>query len=157
MTTVAQPEPAAVYRLYGVDGTLIYIGSAYDPVGRFRQHEDAPWWTLVARFTEEWHPSRAAAYAAESEAIRAERPRYNIAGLRRREGPRRGGELARARGEVQRRAHREEWETCQRLIKTGVPTGEAMAAGREAFLRIHEESGMFKNYVAKLRREQARP
>lgn len=70
-------RPAAVYRLYDVAGTLLYIGSAYDPVKRSRAHRDKPWWPQVARREDEWHPTREAAYIAETEAIRQGPPPGN--------------------------------------------------------------------------------
>jgi DNA-directed RNA polymerase specialized sigma24 family protein len=68
---------AAVYRLYDAEGVLLYIGSAYDPKGRAKAHRAKPWWPLVARREDEWHPSREAAYVAETEAIRAVHPQGN--------------------------------------------------------------------------------
>jgi predicted GIY-YIG superfamily endonuclease len=72
-------EPAALYRLYGTDGALLYIGVTDDPDRRFKQHRDSkPWWPQVARKTIEWRPSRAIALAEEAAAIKAEAPVYNI-------------------------------------------------------------------------------
>lgn len=68
---------AAVYRLYDADGELLYIGSAYDPEGRAKKHRERPWWSQVARREDEWHPSREAAYIAETEAIEQARPPGN--------------------------------------------------------------------------------
>lgn len=75
MTTAskAPSRPAAVYRLYDSEGKLLYIGSAYDPAKRSRAHHSKPWWPQVVRREDEWHPSREAAYVAETEAI-AETP-----------------------------------------------------------------------------------
>jgi len=61
---------AAVYRLYDEEGTLLYIGSAYDPAQRSKKHREKPWWPQVARREDEWHPSREAAYVAETEALK---------------------------------------------------------------------------------------
>ena len=73
-------RPAAVYRLYAADGTLLYIGSSYNPDARCEVHRRRPWWREVARRTEEWHPFRGAAYWAETKAIRIESPKFNRAG-----------------------------------------------------------------------------
>lgn len=73
-------RPAAVYRLYDAAGTLLYIGSAYDPAKRSRAHRDKPWWPLVARREDEWHQTREAAYIAETEAIRQGPPPGNKIG-----------------------------------------------------------------------------
>lgn len=70
---------AAVYRLYAPDGTLLYIGSSYDPDKRCEVHRRAPWWREVGRRTEEWFPNRSQAYAAETKAIWREKPKHNIA------------------------------------------------------------------------------
>lgn len=69
---------AAVYRLYAADGTLLYVGSAYDPKARWRVHREKPWATLVARRTEVWYPDRLTAYVEERAAIKAELPKFNI-------------------------------------------------------------------------------
>lgn len=70
----------ALYRLRSTDGALLYIGVAGNPGRRFEQHAtDKPWWSEVATITLAHYPDRAAALAAERDAIHAERPRYNIA------------------------------------------------------------------------------
>lgn len=71
---------AAVYRLYDAAGALLYIGSSYNPERRYRDHYPKPWWSLVERRAEEWHPSKEAAYAAEMLAIAAEAPAHNEMG-----------------------------------------------------------------------------
>lgn len=72
-------KPAAVYRLYGADGTLLYIGAAKDPEKRWKIHaRERRWWDVVTHKTVEWHPSLDDAFAAESAAIAAENPLYNI-------------------------------------------------------------------------------
>ncbi|WP_393075190.1 sigma factor-like helix-turn-helix DNA-binding protein [Streptomyces sp. LN704] len=70
-------RPAAVYRLFAEDGTLLYIGSAYDPKVRAKKHREKPWWPQVVRQEHEWHPTREAAYVAETEAIEQARPPGN--------------------------------------------------------------------------------
>lgn len=73
---------AAVYRLYGSAGDLLYIGSTSDPSTRWSKHKfDKPWWPDVAAYTLAWQPGRADAYADEYKAIRAESPRYNVLGV----------------------------------------------------------------------------
>lgn len=76
----AGQRQAAVYRLYGADDTLLYIGSTFDPEKRFQAHRPKPWWPLVTRHTVEWHPSKDDAYAAEMAAIAAEGPAHNHMG-----------------------------------------------------------------------------
>lgn len=77
-----RPGPAAVYRLWDAQGNLLYIGSAYDPEQRCRGHRKKEWWSEVARRTDEWHPNRWTAYSAESDAVNAEKPKYNVMGSR---------------------------------------------------------------------------
>jgi len=72
-------EPAAVYRLYDAADVLLYVGAAKDPEKRWKIHaRERRWWPSVARKAVEWHPSMEDAYAAETAAIGAESPRYNI-------------------------------------------------------------------------------
>lgn len=71
---------AAVYRLYDADGTLLYVGSSYDPDRRCRNHYGKPWWAHVARRVDQWHPSKETALAEESAAIAAESPAHNEVG-----------------------------------------------------------------------------
>lgn len=53
---------------------------SYDPDHRLYVHSrERAWWGEVASATYEWHDSRACAGQAEKLAIRAERPRYNVA------------------------------------------------------------------------------
>lgn len=82
MTTATQPT--ALYRLFGVSGTLLYVGISTQPETRWTQHaSDKPWWSLVQRREVEWHLNRAAAEKAEQEAVRTEGPLYNTAGAER--------------------------------------------------------------------------
>jgi predicted GIY-YIG superfamily endonuclease len=74
-----QNEPAALYRLYNTDGTLLYIGITDNPDRRFKQHRDTkPWWPQVTQKSVEWRPNRLRALADEAAAIEAETPIYNI-------------------------------------------------------------------------------
>lgn len=71
--------PTALYRLFGDDDVLLYIGVAKTFGVRWHQHtQSQPWWPEVRRQTIDWHPSRAAAEDAERAAIKAERPKYNV-------------------------------------------------------------------------------
>lgn len=70
--------PTWLYRLYSRDA-LAYVGVSSDPKARFIKHRRTKaWWSTVTRAELCWHPSRAAAFAAEREAISNERPIYNI-------------------------------------------------------------------------------
>lgn len=71
-------KATSLYRLFGGDDALLYIGIAGNPGRRFEQHaKDKPWWSEVCRVTIEHHPSRTAALLAEAEAIRSEHPQFN--------------------------------------------------------------------------------
>jgi predicted GIY-YIG superfamily endonuclease len=81
VTSPLEPKPTTLYRFYASDGTLLYIGVAGNPGRRFEQHRgEKPWWGDVARVRLEHLESREAALEAESKAIKAEHPRYNIQG-----------------------------------------------------------------------------
>lgn len=70
----------ALYRFFDASGELLYVGITMNPVGRWASHRtEKPWWSEVATITLESHPSREAVERAERDAIRAERPRYNVA------------------------------------------------------------------------------
>lgn len=72
-----------VYRCYDSTGTLLYVGCTSNWPARVRMHvsSDASWWAFdVAKVVVRLARSVAEARALESEAIRAERPRWNING-----------------------------------------------------------------------------
>ena len=78
----ARTGRTALYRLFNAEGELLYIGITANFGQRWTQHAQAKsWWAEVERQTVEWHPYRAAAGAAETAAIAAEGPRYNIRGI----------------------------------------------------------------------------
>lgn len=69
----------ALYRFFGSEGELLYVGISLHPFARMSQHRgDKSWWGEVASTTIERFPSRPAVLEAEREAIKSERPRYNI-------------------------------------------------------------------------------
>lgn len=71
-------DETALYRLFGSDGQLLYIGVSCDLRSRFAQHSSSQrWWPQVARRKVEWLASRKEALAAERAAIMRERPRFN--------------------------------------------------------------------------------
>jgi len=67
-----------LYKYYDQQGELIYIGIATRPGKRMGQHNDKPWFELVARSEFETYPSRDLAASAERDLVRRERPRFNI-------------------------------------------------------------------------------
>ncbi|MFC8885850.1 hypothetical protein ACFT54_09845 [Streptomyces cinereoruber] len=137
-------QPAAVYRLWAEDGSLLYIGSAYNPEGRCKGHQSKPWWPLVASRTDEWHATREAAYAAEREAIPRESPAHNVFGTPRHTGPA-------ARGKVQREATEARWHATYAALHAGASRAEARLAGGLAEVEHLESSGLLPDYAAKLR------
>ena len=71
----------AVYRVYSDNGTLLYVGITVNPNVRFSEHAaEKPWWTAVdmSKTRIEWYRNRVGAKKAETKAIQAERPIYNI-------------------------------------------------------------------------------
>lgn len=72
-------ERHCLYRLYDDLGDLLYIGIAVNPARRFIEHQSrSAWWLEVARRELEWHPDRRSVEAAETLAIRNERPAFNV-------------------------------------------------------------------------------
>jgi predicted GIY-YIG superfamily endonuclease len=70
----------ALYRFYGDDDRLLYIGISSQTATRIGQHVgDKDWFQYVARATFEHYPTREVAAAAEKRAIKAEQPLYNLA------------------------------------------------------------------------------
>lgn len=70
---------AALYRLFDSEGRLLYVGVAFNPETRWKDHaKDKPWWNDVKRKAVVWCTTRTDALADEAEAIRTERPLYNV-------------------------------------------------------------------------------
>jgi hypothetical protein len=72
-----------LYRTYGDDGRLLYVGITENNVEqRFSQHlaSGAEWLDHLANVVTEWHDDRQTALAAETEAIKSEWPLYNVLG-----------------------------------------------------------------------------
>lgn len=79
-----EPEPVStgecsLYRHFDHEGVLLYIGIANEPDRRAEQHRyHSEWFRFVDSTTVEWHPSREVAHEAERDAIKAERPVFNL-------------------------------------------------------------------------------
>lgn len=77
--TQSGTERTALYRFFGGDGQLLYVGITDRPGRRWETHmRRKPWWLDVQRQELEWHPDRETAMAAEVAAILNECPRYNL-------------------------------------------------------------------------------
>jgi predicted GIY-YIG superfamily endonuclease len=76
----AEPVPHWLYRIYGTEGELLYVGITRNLSARLAQHAREQSWGLEIRdVIARWYPDEASADAAETEAVRAEEPRHNIA------------------------------------------------------------------------------
>ncbi len=70
-----------VYRLYAMDGRLLYVGLSKKPQQRLQQHAiSQKWWGEVVRHELQGFPTRTEARSAELAAISTERPLFNRAG-----------------------------------------------------------------------------
>lgn len=69
-----------LYRFFNRHEELLYIGITSSPSARLRSHRnEKDWWLEVATIRLEHFQSRVALAEAECLAIRAEKPRYNVA------------------------------------------------------------------------------
>ncbi len=68
----------ALYRFFGAERKLLYVGITHDPGMRWRGHSEQVWWVEVESITIEWLPNRDAALAAEQIAIATEDPLFNV-------------------------------------------------------------------------------
>jgi len=68
-----------LYRIYGERGSLLYVGMTDEYERRMRNHSEKWWWREVRRIDTTDFKSRAEAKAAETRAIKSERPLYNRA------------------------------------------------------------------------------
>lgn len=81
----APPEPEVdhphtLYRAFGADGRLLYVGISKNFKKRKQQHAArSQWYSLAVEWHEELYPNRKAALAAEATAILEERPIFNRA------------------------------------------------------------------------------
>jgi hypothetical protein len=68
----------ALYRAYGSPGRLLYVGIAEDVAARMDSHQPDPWYADIAAMDITLYPGRRQAKTAETEAIRAEWPLWNL-------------------------------------------------------------------------------
>lgn len=80
MRSKAAGQRTALYRFFDQRGQLLYVGITDNLGQRWSAHmREKVWWPQVHKQNSEWLPSREAAEAAEKQAIKTERPLYNIA------------------------------------------------------------------------------
>jgi hypothetical protein len=70
-------ERYVVYRCYGEDGHLLYVGETGDLGKRLARHAKTLWFTQVRGITLEWYADEVDALNAERRAIHVEHPKYN--------------------------------------------------------------------------------
>lgn len=72
-------RPCAVYRAYGANNCLLYVGISYNVQSRLKSHKrSAKWHELMTSHTCEWFDNRELAEQKEAVAISREKPIYNI-------------------------------------------------------------------------------
>lgn len=75
-------KPTKLYRHFA-GKSLLYVGISTSHLERFAQHKNrSSWFDRVTRITVKTYPDRASAKAAESKAIRTEKPIFNRNGGR---------------------------------------------------------------------------
>jgi predicted GIY-YIG superfamily endonuclease len=68
-----------LYRFYGNNNQLLYVGISNTWYQRFHDHEKkSGWFSKVTYSTFEWHETRESVEAAELIAIRSENPEFNL-------------------------------------------------------------------------------
>lgn len=72
-------KPRAVYRVWSADSRLLYVGSSPSPLNRAWEHSKTKaWGPDIATITVEWFESPDRAFEAEKDAIRDEKPEWNV-------------------------------------------------------------------------------
>lgn len=71
-------QPTSLYRFFDSDNRLLYVGITYHLEGRFDQHRYTKPWNKIVRIEVATFPTRQAAQLAEQEAIRLEKPEWNV-------------------------------------------------------------------------------
>jgi predicted GIY-YIG superfamily endonuclease len=150
-------EPAAVYRLWDAEGNLLYIGSAYDPEQRCRDHKKKPWWPKVAHRTEEWRPSRGDAYVEELKAIATEGAKYNQMGtpgyvVPQTEKLKRRNALARPRALLIRQADELHRDISGAAREAGYSHEQAQRMATLAVIDFLDRTGIFVDSVKRRRK-----
>jgi len=80
-------SPHGLYRCFDEGGVLLYIGASINPLSRLGSHSyKVGWFTDIALVKIEKHATRDAAFRAETAAVIAENPKYNIVPKKRENG-----------------------------------------------------------------------
>lgn len=75
----ALPSTQWLYRFFGEDNELLYVGISNNVLSRWKQHQsDKPWFDEVVTFTRKKFATRDEVEKAEILAIVNEKPRYNV-------------------------------------------------------------------------------
>lgn len=75
---IYKDRPTAVYRMFSLDGVLLYVGITLDLTTRLSTHRrHKAWWPEVAHIDVEMYPTRAEALAVEHELIATDQPVHN--------------------------------------------------------------------------------
>lgn len=72
------PTPTHLYRFFGTDNRLLYVGITHYPSARFSQHKNHKPWSEIRRIELETFPDRQSAEIAERLAIQQEGPLWNV-------------------------------------------------------------------------------
>jgi predicted GIY-YIG superfamily endonuclease len=68
-----------LYRIFNSEGALLYVGATTNPGARFNDHSKIqPWWDEAAEIKLQRLASHEELALAEVEAIKAEKPKYNV-------------------------------------------------------------------------------
>jgi predicted GIY-YIG superfamily endonuclease len=75
-----EPSRQTLYRFFNAQNELLYVGITNNPFNRFSGHSsDKSWFSEISHATLEHYQNRAAVDRAETNAIKSENPKYNIA------------------------------------------------------------------------------
>lgn len=147
-TAGSNGKPSAVYRVFGDEDALLYIGVSDNFGQRWKQHAKVqPWWSDHHRMTVDWYDSREEAEDVETAAIKAEDPKYNITHSPRAAGrtrPRYQPDDRDFALEEARKKHDAAYDALLSLVR------ESLAAGRGP-ARIARHAGWTREYIAHIR------
>ena len=76
---IVPPRSRGVYRFFDAEGTLLYVGIAWNPALRWEDHRrEAAWWADAAVVIVDVYDTEATALAVERYWIKAASPLYNV-------------------------------------------------------------------------------